>query len=294
MKSSYEQKKIITLLTKSLVVIFCLAIVLSINTKVQAQATPSQPENSITANQTLTPWTLIKQKVFPNYKVEIYQRMTIGKFPAIDSMKARITPLAGGSVVQHEAPRLNPDYRSYVTGWVSGLFDLDGDGYEDLMLQNSSGGIHCCFGYSIYSLKSPLKKIGEISLKDCGEQIKLKDLNGDKKLEIIACNPDFAYINDLPFADSPFPPSIYTLKDGQYQKADLEFKQVFLDDIKTQRDTLAKGYQVSAVLQIVSDYLALGDEANAWKEFDTLYQGDDKEAVKTELMKRVPIKATGI
>lgn len=250
-----------------------------------AKLPESAPSGPVGTEQ-VTPYTVVKEKQFPNYKVEIQQRMTIAKFPRVESMKARIIPSGGGSVTQYTGVWLNPDPKAFVIGWEGGPLDLDGDGFEDLLLQNYSGGVHCCYNYVIYSLSKPLKKLGDIPMKDCGEKISLDDLNNDKKQEIISCNPDFTYLGDQPYAESPFPPAIYTLKNGQYVRADQEFRQVFLDDIQSQRDALAKTYRSANALQIVADYMVLGDDAQAWKEFDSLYKGPDKEKIRKQLQDR--------
>jgi len=269
----------------------CLLLLSPLGVRAQAPAAPKPPESAATGGaEEVTPYTVVKQKQFPNYKVEIQQRMTKSKFPRVESMKMRIVPAGGGSVIDYTGTWVNPDPRAFVIGWEGGQLDLDGDGFEDVMIQNYSGGVHCCYNYVIYSLAKPAKKLGDIPMKDCGEKIGLQDLNGDKKLEIVTCNPDFTYLGDQPYSESPFPPAIYTLKDGQYQRADREFRQVFLDDIQAQREALGKGYRPANALQIVADYLMLGEEAQAWKEFDSLYQGADKEKIKQQLMSRVGVK----
>jgi hypothetical protein len=128
-------------------------------------------------------------------------------------------------------------------------------------------------------------------MKDCGEKISLEDLNGDKIPEIITCNPEFTYLGEIPYSESPFPPAIYALRNGEYLRADREFQQVFQNDIHAQRDSLAKAYRPASVLQIVTDYLLLGDEVSAWRELDGLYRGNDKDAVKAELAKRLGLKS---
>lgn len=243
-------------------------------------------ESTPTGLESVTPYEVVREKKLTNYKVEIQQRKTTGKYPRVESMKARIIPNDGGSVTHYTGTWLTPDPRSFIVGWKGGMLDLDGDGVEDLLLQNYSGGGHCCYNYVIYSLSKPLQKLADLPMKDCGEKIGLEDLNGDKKMEIISCNPDFSYLGDQPYSESPFPPAIYALKGGTYQRADAEFRQVFLSDIQAQRESLAKGYRPANALQIVTDYLILGEDAQAWQEFDTLYQGSDKEKIRQQLMAR--------
>ena len=259
---------------------------LTVSSGTSAEAAKA-PESVPGGAEAVTPYQVVREKKLTNYKVEIQQRMTTGKYPRVESMKASIIPNDGSAATQYTGTWLTPDPRSFVIGWKGGLLDLDGDGIEDLLLQNYSGGGHCCYNYVVYSLSKPLKKIADIPMKDCGEKISLEDLNGDKKLELISCNPDFAYLGENPYSESPFPPAIYSLKGGTYQRADREFRQVFLDDIQAQRDALAQGYRPACALQIVTDYLLLGEDAQAWKEFDSLYQGTDKEKVRQQLLGRL-------
>jgi len=253
-----------------------------------AWAEPAKPpETTPTGLESVTDYKVVREKKLTNYKVEIQQRMTTGKYPRVESMKARIIPNDGGSVTHYTGTWLSPDPRGFVIAWKGGLLDLDGDGIEDLLLQNYSGGGHCCYNYVIYSLSKPLQKMGDLPMKDCGEKISLEDLNGDKKMELLSCNPDFAYLGDQPYSESPFPPAIYSLKSGVYQRADGEFRQVFMADIQAQREALAKGYRPANALQIVTDYLLLGEDAQAWQEFDTLYQGADKEKIRQQLLVRM-------
>jgi hypothetical protein len=257
----------------------------------QAPAAPAPTPAGEGAPQKLTEWTLAKKRELQNYALEIYQRMTVAKFPRIDSMKAVIIPKAGGSRTEYEGTWINSDPKDFLIGWKGGTLDVDSDGTEDLILQNYSGGGHCCYNYVIYSLKTPLKKLADLPMKDCGEKISLEDLNGDKIPEIITCNPEFTYLGEIPYSESPFPPAIYALRNGEYLRADREFQQVFQNDIHAQRDSLAKAYRPASVLQIVTDYLLLGDEVSAWRELDGLYRGNDKDAVKAELAKRLGLKS---
>ena len=253
--------------------------------------TPPVPEAVPAAEQPLTPWTVVQKKALQNYNVEIYQRMTVAKFPRVDSMKVKLIPKSGGNGTEYEGAWINLDPQNFLIGWKGGTLDVDGDGVEDLILQNYSGGGHCCYNYVIYSLKVPPKKLADIAMKDCGEKISLEDLNGDKIPELLSCNPEFAYLGELPYSESPFPPAIYALKDGEYKRVDRDYKKIYQADIQAQRDSLAKAYRPANVLQIVADLLILGEEKDAWKEMDALYRGADKDVIKAEMAKRMGVKS---
>jgi hypothetical protein len=231
---------------------------------------------------------VVRSKDFPKYKVEIQERWQMGKYPRVDAMKARIVPKDGSPVTELTGTWLTPDPREFAADWKEGqVLDMTGDGVEDLMLRISSGGAHCCYSYVVFSLAKELKRIGEVELQDCGEKIRLYDLDGNNKPEILTCDARFIYLGNLPYSESPFSPAIYTLGLNGYERADKAFKQVYQADIDRQRQTLAGGYRPAAALQIVTDYLLIGEEAKAWEEFEKLYQGQDKEQVKLQLMQKM-------
>jgi len=267
--------------------LFFLSLILLLGAVAPASAESANPGQ-------LSSWKVVKKKAFPNYNVEILERWMMGKFPRIDSMKARIVPKEGGSVTEFEATWLTPDPREFVVGWKEGqVLDMNGDGLEDLVLRSSTGGAHCCYSYDIFSLAKPLKKLGEVELQDCGEQIVLHDLNGDKKPEIISCDAKFTYLGDLPYAQSPFPPAIYTLGLSGYERADQAFKQVYQEDLARQRQILQQGFKPAAALQIATDYFLMGDEKKGWEEFNALYQGADKEKIRLQLLQKMGLKIPG-
>jgi hypothetical protein len=236
----------------------------------------------------LTAWKVVKSKVYPQYKVEILERWTTGKWPRRDSMKARIVPKEGGAVTEYTGTWLTPDPREFVVDWKEGrLLDVTGDKNEDLVLRNSTGGAHCCYNYVIFSLTKPLRQIGNIEMQDCGEKIRLHDLNGNGKPEIISCDARFTYLGDLPYSESPFPPAIYTLGLSGYERADKAFKPVYQQDIKRLREILQRGYKPSVALQIVTDYFMMGNEKKGWEEFEALYKGKDKDKIRVQLAQKL-------
>ncbi len=236
----------------------------------------------------VTDWQLVRQKVFPHYRVEILQRWAKGKFPRIESQKARIVPLQGGTVTEITGTWLTPDPKDFLKDWQPGRpLDITGDGLEDLFLRVSSGGVHCCYRYVIFSLEPVLKRLADLEMRDCGDSIQLKDLNGDGKPEILSCDAKFVYLGDLPYDQSPFPPAVYSLGATGYERADKNFPQIYSEDIQKQQQALAQGSTPFVVLQIVTDYFLLGDEKKGWEEFEKLYQGTDKDKIRLQLTERL-------
>jgi hypothetical protein len=253
---------------------------------VYSQEPPPVPQGALAS------WKLVRAKDFPNYRVEIQERWQMGKYPRVDAMKARIIPKNGSPVTELTGTWLTPDPREYVADWKEGqIMDMTGDSMEDLMVRISTGGAHCCYNYTIYSLGKDLQKIGDLDLQDCGEKIRIYDLDGNGKPEILTCDARFTYLGNLPYSESPFPPAIYSLGPNGYERVDKTYKQVYQVDIDRQRQTLAGGFRAAAALQIVTDYLLMGDESKAWEEFDKLYQGQDKDQIKQQLRQKMGLAA---
>ncbi|MBL7685845.1 MAG: hypothetical protein JNK65_07435 [Deltaproteobacteria bacterium] len=233
-------------------------------------------------------WYVQKSKDYPLYKVQVLtfddSTMPLG----IGGTKTVITNKSGKILAELKNIVMEPDPRETIEAWVPGtLLDLDQDGYEDLLLRVYTGGVHCCYQYEIYSLGKVFKKLGSLKLLDCGEKIKLQDLNSDKIPEIISCNAHFIYFKDIPYSESPFPPQVFQLDSQKYTNADLKFQKVFDDDIQEQKKQLQeRGYSDGIVLQIVLDYLLTGRETQGWQEFDQLIKSNKKDSIKQELQEK--------
>jgi len=94
--------------------------------------------------------------------------------------------------------------------------DINGDEVPEVIVDNYTGGAHCCSAYAIFSLGKNLKLIdllyGEHSY------FNFKDLDGDGKYEAIGRDWIFAYWNTS-FAGSPSPEVILRWKNGKYRLA---------------------------------------------------------------------------
>ncbi|MCP5468087.1 MAG: hypothetical protein H7A32_02325 [Deltaproteobacteria bacterium] len=285
----HDLKKIIKLLS------FASLFFLFVNSGYAQESTTLENNNEVKAEPVkLGTWELKRQKQFPHYRVDVLERWTLGKLRRIDSTRVRIIPNEGGSVTEIESTWITPDPKEFIQGWTGGLLDVNGDGLEDLILRRSTGGTHCCYSYTIFSLEKPLKKLVHLDLEDCGESIQLKDLNGDQKKEVITCDAKFKYIGDQPYSKSPFPPAVYELQGNQFKKVDKKYPKIFQDDILKQRTNLQQGYDPAPVLQLVIDYLILGNSNKAWQEFEMLYQEDDKEEVRLEIATKMGVSMPNI
>ncbi len=78
--------------------------------------------------------------------------------------------------------------------------DINGDGQAEIILEEWSGGAHCCYTYKVYSLDRKNHLWGSIVARD--GTFAFADIDGDNKVEAIGPDFTFAYWNTS-FAGSP-------------------------------------------------------------------------------------------
>jgi hypothetical protein len=91
--------------------------------------------------------------------------------------------------------------------------DINSDGIPELVVENWSGGAHCCFTYSVFSIGKRFKKIAKIEGMNTG--IIFRDIDGDGNYEVILSDWSFAYW-ETSFAFSPAPKVILRWENGKY------------------------------------------------------------------------------
>lgn len=93
--------------------------------------------------------------------------------------------------------------------------DVTGDGVPDVMLSQFTGGAHCCFTHSLYSLTTPPRRILYVDSAH-SESLGVRQLDGGGPLELIGDDWRFAYDYGLSFAESVPLPVVYSFQNGQY------------------------------------------------------------------------------
>ena len=73
---------------------------------------------------------------------------------------------------------------------------------------------------------------------------------------------------------------------GKYANVDKKYLKVFDEDITAQKKILEGGFNESAAIQLVLDYLLSGRESDAWQAFEQYYTGLNKESRKQEIQDR--------
>lgn len=245
--------------------------------------------------QTPAPWTLKQTKEMANFKVEVFERHSTGKFPIVEAMKLRIVPKAGGSVTEYTGKWLNIDPQKFIKNFAPDKnLDITGSGKPKLWVQDFSGGAHCCYQYVLFELDKSAKRLAKLKLLDCGEQIEITDLKQDGQRQLLTCDARFTYLGENSFAASPFPPAVYAFKDGAFQNVTKDFPQVLQQDLAKQQaafKTQQEADQISTatVLQIFLDQFFLGKTGSAWEFFEKHYTKSDKLAVKTQLQEKLGV-----
>lgn len=159
-----------------------------------------------------------------------------------------------------------------------------------VIVQDWSGGAHCCFDYHVVHVHgTEVRREGLIRAGDCN--LRVADIDHDGALELVACDARFAYAFDLPFADSPLIPLVYTFREKAYVPDNRRFPQVFRFRIARERRRLAEAEQAgdsrtarAATISIFLHLLYAGRVTEAWCAFDRSYRWADRAAVRQEIL----------
>jgi hypothetical protein len=159
-----------------------------------------------------------------------------------------------------------------------------------VIVQDWSGGAHCCFDYYVlYVHGVTVRREGVIRGGDC--ELRVADLDHDGSSELIGCDARFAYAFDLPFADSPLLPVVYTFRDRAYVADNRRYPEVFRYRIARDRRRLAEAGQAgdargarAAVISLLLHTLYAGRVTEAWCGFERTYRWSDRAAVRQEVL----------
>jgi hypothetical protein len=162
-----------------------------------------------------------------------------------------------------------------------------------VIVQDWSGGAHCCFDFHVLHVQgTQVRPEGTIRGGDCS--LRVADLDQDGAQELIACDSRFAYAFDLPFAESPLVPVVYTFRDRAYAADNRRFPQVYQFRINQERRRLAEADRAKdargsrrAVLSVLLHTLYAGRVTEAWCAFDRTYRWADRADVRQEVLRRL-------
>jgi hypothetical protein len=183
-----------------------------------------------------------------------------------------------------------------------GLFSLLGGASKQLVILQYTGGAHCCWTYRIYDFHPNLHVIFDdeiYGLDYLGYELLPRDIDGDGKFELTQAVMTFDYFH-MSHASSVFPVAVfsYNEKTRTYVPANQRFSAYVRDGIENDlkaleaasrdvngEDVNKKEEYLSAVLRVLLKRIYAGDEADAWKFFNTEYRLSDKTEFKSDIRK---------
>jgi hypothetical protein len=183
-----------------------------------------------------------------------------------------------------------------------GLFSLLGGASKQLVILQYTGGAHCCWTYRIYDFHPNLRVIfddEDYGLDYLGYELLPRDIDGDGKFELTQAVMTFDYFH-MSHASSVFPVAVfsYNEKSRTYVPANQRFPAYVLEGLENDlkalesvsrnvnaADVQNKEEYLSAVLRVLLKRIYAGDEADAWKFFDTEYRLSDKSVIKSDIRK---------
>lgn len=173
--------------------------------------------------------------------------------------------------------------------------DITGKGEPNLVVNEWSGGAHCCYAFHVFEIGQKFKKIATLDAAH-SDGAHFEDIRGDKKLVFVVNDWTFAYWNTS-FAGSPAHKIILEFKDDKYTLAgDLMRKPIptqkaLADKIKTIRkdDSWKEGHPPVELWSYMLDLIYSGNAKVAWQFFDKAWlsgvagKKEFKQAFQTQL-----------
>jgi len=174
---------------------------------------------------------------------------------------------------------------------------------KQLIIEQFSGGAHCCSYYWIFDLSPDFHLIYDSGEYDVGYILRPLDLDGDRVFEFAQHILTFDYFDRLPHVYSPLPVVVFKYDKGarKYFPANHMFSTYGLtgieQDIRKVKEFNEKtdftGYDDSEgkylfmMLEVIFPYVYAGKEKEAWSFYDEEYRLKDKEEMKFKIRKRL-------
>lgn len=185
---------------------------------------------------------------------------------------------------------------AFTASTLSGT-DINGDRFPDLIVSAWSGGAHCCYSSGIYSVGENVTPILVLETGNCGPG-ELEDLDGDRTLEFITCDDQWAYAY-CSFADSPLPRVIYSYDRtrGMYVVDTPRYAARYRDQLAEALDEAQTWLSTSGGRDAAVDRCRLlrpalglmysGRFSDGIALIRGLYRGDDREEFEREVTQKV-------
>jgi len=232
-------------------------------------------------------------KIFSDENSLSYSGYTIEKVPGPQEEQWSAVLKKGNEVVM----RFENGYQKGMT--IFGLYPFIADKDKQLVIEQFSGGAHCCWSDWIIELSSPISILYDSQTYPVGYGMVIEDLNKDGNAEFIQELLTFDYFERIPHAYSPLPAVVfgYDAPTNQFVPVSPLFADYLLKDIGESiqycNDFLSKinpdtyddraGEYLASVLQVVIPYLYVKKESEGWSFFDQKYLLKDKEDIRQKI-----------
>ena len=187
-----------------------------------------------------------------------------------------------------------------------GLFPFLGREGRQLVVEQYTGGAHCCTVYHVYDLGAQLRTLfdgGEYGVDEIGEDMKPVDVDGDGRYEFTLNVMAFDYFLTS-HAGSVFPTAVFAYDEraGKYLPANRKFSAYLLRGVerdvrkvealkrrvtKEERASAFHGEHFRAVLDVLLKYVYAGEEQKGWAFFEGNYVLADKPEVEAAVRTRL-------
>ncbi len=186
-----------------------------------------------------------------------------------------------------------------------GLFSFLGGESKQLLIEQYTGGAHCCWIYRIYDLSPNFRLLFDgtrYGIDEIGYELHPVDIDHDGRYEFTQAEMAFDYFH-LPHSLSRFSTVVFAYDEraGEYRVANARFAEYVLRGLDADiaevnklngqppavNDIFYREKLFSAVLQVLLKYIYAGRRAEAWSFYDGNYKLDDREQMRTEIKKKL-------
>ena len=235
---------------------------------------------------------------YGNYQIEKHRKPTIveGKRFDDDGHQFAVLKQKDKVVAQFDAI-VNP----LGTEIRFGLHSLLGDDRKQLIIEQTENR---GWQYWIVDLNQEAKVIHNSGKYNVGQGLRVLDLDGDGKTELIQNLLTFWFFDGLANTHSPFPDIVFTYdpKSRQYVPANCRFRDFVLRDIeqhitkvrvaksnaaKNDGDVPGDGDILGAMLRVLLEYIYASKEKEAWEFYEAEYNLPDKAEMKSKIKNKL-------
>jgi hypothetical protein len=187
-----------------------------------------------------------------------------------------------------------------------GLFPFLGGKSKQLVVEQYTGGAHCCTVYRVYDLGAELRALfdgDEYGVEEIGEDMTLVDIDGDGRYEFTQDVMAFDYFMTS-HAGSVFPLAVFAYDERaeKYVPSNRKFAAYLLRGVardigkvealnrrltRAERASTFHGEHFTEVMDVLLKYVYAGEERKGWAFFGSHYMLADKAEVEAAVKKRL-------